>query len=495
MSTSTTKEPSSIQKLEDFLGKVDKKAADKAWTSIDTDVMHQGKQIILPNEPVAMSYDAGIATLQRKKDEEAQMFSVNESIDGIPWDAAVATYRAITQLYGFATSSSIRTFFGKINPSYFTVHTGLNPTDVVQVPIGQLTLPGEEDSATFIMKVVRSGVIIQGDVNKKSRSRLVEIAALARDIMRTESIYRGKAIRLRVTDNGELDIAFPPEFIDLEGVSEDDIVFDELTRKMIEVNIFSPMKNTTKCRKNRIPLKRGILLEGPYGTGKSLTAKVSAKVACDNGWTFILLGRSQGFKSALTFGKTMQPVVVFAEDADRAADREHESVNDLINTLDGVDTKNNEVMLITTTNYVERIDRALLRPGRFDAIISLRPPEGKVVEDIMRRYAGELLSPTEDLAKAASFLSGQVPASIREVVDRAKLAMFMRDAEHVTADDLEVQAFGMKRHLDLLNKPEATETPQEKLWATMSLMVDNALDQTIKTAVKDIKQHVTETAE
>src|SRR5690606_35602369 len=137
------------------------------------------------------------------------------------------------------------------------------------------------------------------------------------------------------------------------------------TDALIRTNIFSPLKHTEACRKHKIPLKRGILLEGKYGTGKSLTARVTAKVAVDNGWTFIMLNRAQGLRAAIEFARTYQPCVIFAEDIDRVADREDENVNDLVNMLDGVVTKDMEMMICLTTNFIEKIDQALLRPGRF----------------------------------------------------------------------------------------------------------------------------------
>jgi SpoVK/Ycf46/Vps4 family AAA+-type ATPase len=73
---------------------------------------------------------------------------------------------------------------------------------------------------------------------------------------------------------------------------------------------------------HKVPLKRGVLLEGPYGTGKTLTAFVTAKKCVENGWTFIMLDRVAALKEALTFARMYAPAVVFAEDIDRSVEGE-----------------------------------------------------------------------------------------------------------------------------------------------------------------------------
>jgi transitional endoplasmic reticulum ATPase len=247
-----------------------------------------------------------------------------------------------------------------------------------------------------------------------------------------------------------MQIGTQPEFIDLAHVAESDMIHTAETSALIATNIFSPLKNTAACRKHRIPLKRGVLLEGRYGTGKSLTARVTAKVATDNGWTFIMLDRAQGLRAAIEFAKNYQPCVIFAEDIDRAADRSDEAVNDLVNMLDGVISKSMEMMVVLTTNFIDKIDTALLRPGRFDAVISIQPPDPETVGRLIRQYGRDLIDASADLGPVGEVIAGQIPATIREVVERAKLSMLVEGRDRISPDDLYFSAVGMKRHLDLL---------------------------------------------
>nr|KAK0390249.1 hypothetical protein QR680_019395 [Steinernema hermaphroditum] len=458
------------------------------WTKIDTQIKHEGKEIKLPSDPQNMDYDDAINTLARVRDQENQEFDVREIIKGAPWDTLVAVYRAMQEIYGVVLSEGIKTFFGEIKPDFVTVHTGAGANDRIQVPAGQMSLPGV--SSPVYVSMFPGGTIVQGTVRKRDRARLVEIANRARELISTASVYRGKAIRLNVDSDGDLELSEQPEFLDLTRVNEGDMIHTRETEALIRTNILAPLKHTAECRANRIPLKRGILLEGKYGTGKSLTSRVSAKVATDNGWTFIMLNRSQGLKSAIEFARTYQPCVIFAEDIDRAADREDEDVNDLVNLLDGLISKEMEMMVVLTTNHIEKIDRALLRPGRFDAVISIDAPDAETAERILRTYAGNLLAVDADLSEIGDVTSGMIPASIREVVERAKLSMLTEGRTNLTPDDLYISAIGMKRHVALLEPKKGEKTPAEMFSEGLIGLLGSALNNNEDVATNTALQSV-----
>jgi hypothetical protein len=465
-----SKTPSRVEARKGPNGVFGENGVEIDWSSIDTQVEHQGKKIVLPGEPADMDYDVAIETIARVRDQENQQFDVTEIVKGAPWDALVSTYMAMQELYGVVTVHSAKSFFGDIRPDFITIDIGPNPEDKIQVPMGTMRLPNFDEPVN--VRLHRTGCVISGVVKKRDRARLIEIANKARELLQQKSVYRGKSFTLKVDEDGDLNLGQQPEFMDLSRVQESDIIHTRDTELMIRTNIFSPLKNTQACRDHKIPLKRGILLSGRYGTGKSLTARVTAKVATDNGWTFINLGRSQGLKAAIEFGKSYQPCVIFAEDIDRNADRSEESVNDLVNTMDGLITKTMEVMVVLTTNHLENIDQSLLRPGRLDAVIAIEEPDADSAKRLIRHYAGDLLASTEDLDEVASRLAGQIPATIREVVERSKLHMLMENRESIEGTDLLASTLAMKHHMDLLLPKDKPETPAEKLYSgVMSAIV------------------------
>jgi transitional endoplasmic reticulum ATPase len=443
------------------------------WTTIDTVVKHAGKQIVLPADPGEMEFGDAIKTLKRIQKQEEQEFDVHEVVKGAPWDTLVAVYRAMQEIYGVVLSESRQTFFGELKPDFVTVFTGPAPSDRIQVPMGQMSLPGVKSPINVFAR--EDGTHIISSVRKKDRARLIEIVNLARRMIEEQSVYKGKAIRLLVDEDGDLEFSNQPEFLDLSAVKETDMVHTADTEAQIRTSIFSPLRNTDGCRKNKIPLKRGILLEGRYGTGKTLTARVAAKIATDNGWTFLMLNRSQGLKAALDFARQYQPCVIFAEDIDRCADRDDEEVNDLVNLLDGLDTKTSEIMVVLTTNYIEKIDQAILRPGRLDAVISIDAPDAETAQRIIRAYAGNLLEPDIDLSEAGELLSGQIPATIREAVERAKLAMLSEGHARLTAEDIRIAALGMRRHMALLEPKMEEKSPTQRFADSLAELVATSL--------------------
>lgn len=433
------------------------------WKHTETDIEYEGKKITLPGDPAPMAIDDAITALKRKQKDENQEVDVFELVDAFPLDGAVAFVKALKHLYGWANSIPTPGFFGPENPKMITVQTGLNSS--VQVPWGQFQVPGVENPIKVDATRTENGpaFVILGTVRKKEQRVIKQIAELTREILKTESIYRGKAVRLKVSSDGQLKLRGEPEFIDTSSAKPEDLIMSRDIEEQIETSLLTPIKHTQACIDNGIPLNRGILLEGKYGTGKTMTAMMTGQCCEQNDWTFIILDNVKGLKDALLFAQRYQPAVVFAEDVDRIADSRNESGNDLLNTIDGALTKSAKVITVLTTNYVEKIHNAMLRPGRLDAVISVTPPDGEAVSRLLRLYARDLISPEETLREVGSHLQGQIPATIREVVERSKLSMLSGGREILVENDLLIAAKGMTRHLELLNgKPEDNESDYEK---------------------------------
>lgn len=446
------------------------------WDRLDVDIKHEGRAITLPGDPADMPTEKAIEALQRKLADEMQPFRVFEVIDAYPLDAAVAFVKAMTKLYGWASPQTVMTMFGPKPPTMISVKTGYKDEDVVQCPMGQFKLPGinEAVNTTIDMHEGKVVFIIHGIFRKKDRHILLELATETRRIVKAESIYRGKAIRLGVDDDGDLQTNNPPQFMNVSDTSEANLIFDRDIQAQIDTSILVPIKHTAACRKQRVPLKRGVLLTGRYGTGKSLTARMTANVCEQNGWTFVLLDKVQGLRCALEFANRYAPAVVFAEDIDRIMEDRDEDANDLINTIDGVVSKNSEIMTILTTNHVEKIHEVILRPGRLDAVITLRAPTQEAVERLLRAYAGNLLPAAASVTGAAKELDGQIPATIRECVERAKLGMIGRGDSLLADEDLVTAAQTMKAHLALLNRETKQESDGEKLAKSLRAVVNPA---------------------
>lgn len=399
-------------------------------------VKREGSEILLPNQ---MSIDDGIMWLQRKKEEEEKEVAITEIVEAFPLDGAYALLKAMSQKYGFVDLIPTPSFFGPRPPAMVGIEVAAGKT--VQIPWGRMQIPGVAGfiETGFHIQDGQVHFLIAGRLKRKHQGVIAELARRTRELVRTESIYRGTAIKATFPDLSDENfdpVRHAPKFLKPEEANEEELVFSEEVGRAIQHSVFTPIEKTEQCRKYSIPLKRGILLEGPYGTGKTLTAFVTAKKAVRNGWTFIYLDNTKSLDRAIQFAKLYGPAVIFAEDLDSvlSGSNRTDGMNAILNTIDGVDTKKQEVMVVLTTNHVEKINPAMLRPGRLDAVISVRPPDKEAVQRLLRLYGRGLIPKEEDLSSVGKKLEGLIPALIREVVERSKLSAINRLADGETLE-------------------------------------------------------------
>lgn len=434
------------------------------WDKVNPDLEYQGSKITLPGDPSKMPIAEAIKALERKQADEETPVHVVEVIECYPADALVAFNKAMQRTYGWASPVPTPGFWGDTPPRMMTIKTGPKPGESVQVPWGQFVVPNVSGK---LMTDARSGkngmeMVIVGKVAQKDKQAVKALAELTREILLTESIYKGKAIQISTDIDGGMEDS-APEFMETDHIVPEELILNDIEYEQVKCALWAPIRHTESCLKYKIPLKRGVLLEGTYGTGKTMTANVTARVSVDNDWTFILLDDVRALESALRFAQRYAPAVVFSEDVDRVIEERDQRANDILNTIDGILSKNAQVITVLTTNHVEKLDKAMLRPGRLDAVIHIAPPETESVQRLIRLYGRDLILFDEDLSEVGEKLSGNIPATIREVVERSKLSMIDRGGNSINQGDLLISAEGMARHLSLLSEVKEGKSAGDKL--------------------------------
>lgn len=434
-------------------------------------IVHDGDAIILPKN---MKEAEAIEVLKRRMAELEQDVQVREMIPGYPLDALLSLQKAMKEKYGWTSLEPDQSFFGEIPPMMVGVTVDATGT-VVQVPWGKMGIPGVAGYIQPGIQLDKTGqpqLLVQGVVKRRDLPEIADITARARKVAKNSSIYRGKAIRVSFPDFRQEKFdpqVHVPQFLRLEGVSRNDLIYRREVDWAVQTSIFTPIENLEKLREMGTPFRRGILAAGEYGVGKTLLANVTAKICEQNKITFIYLEKTGDIAQARAFASMYAPAVIFAEDVDSvlAGEGRSEDVNSILNTIDGVEGKHDEVMIIFSTNHPEKINRALLRPGRLDAVITIEAPDAEASERLVRMYAKNTLSPDADLREVGQKLAGSIPAAIREVVERAKLAAVPRSQGGkvtISAVDLLNAADSMKAHLDMLKeKPVSPPGDFEKL--------------------------------
>jgi ATPase family protein associated with various cellular activities (AAA) len=445
----------------------EKKPTDKAFANIDASIEYSGKKIVLPADPRNMTLLEAREWLTRLEQAEDEVIRIHEVIDAHPWDGCVAFMQAMRETYGWASPTPTGPWWNRNAPTMISIETGISET--ASIFWGGFKLPGVDGQLMTGTEEKRGQIkfVIQGQTKRRHIEMIHGLAELTRQIVRERSIYRGHAIKLAL-NGGAINLMEPPTFMNLKRVRENELVFSDDLMDQVVTNLWTPIEQTAWCRLHDVPLKRGVLLEGPYGTGKTLAATVTAKKCETNGWTFITVGRVSALESALQFAINYQPCVVFVEDIDREmAGERTPQMDDILNKVDGIISKGSEIMVVLTSNKAGEINRAMLRPGRLDAVLHIGAPDAGAVQKLLRVYGRKLIKSDEDLSGAGEALAGRIPAVIREVVERSKLYAIGRapGAEfNLTDADIVRSAKGMAHHLALLDGEQPAETtPAERL--------------------------------
>jgi cell division protease FtsH len=236
-------------------------------------------------------------------------------------------------------------------------------------------------------------------------------------------------------------------FADVAGI-------DEAKGELAEVVDFLRRPDKYRRLGGRIP--HGVLLSGEPGTGKTLLARA---VAGEAGVPFFSMAASEFVEAIVGVGaarvrdlfkeaKKAAPAIVFVDELDavggsRAAsagfsggnDEREQTLNQILTEMDGFDSST-DVIVIGATNRPDVLDRALLRPGRFDRRVTVSPPDRDGRAAILRVHARQVpLAPDVDLERVASTTPGMVGADLANLVNEAALLAARRGHLAVTGAD------------------------------------------------------------
>lgn len=429
-------------------------------------IEHYGEKLILPD---GMEIEAAINLLYRRAEYLEAQVVFNEKFDVFPLDGAYGLSRVLVKRFGWAEGRTIKSMFGDKKPQIFKVN--ISPTEKADVPWGKFSLPhvqGELLTGSTVDAKGRVQFTLSAKVKRKDEQVIQNLFAELREYLRENSLYRGKAIKIRFrNDDGEVNPMAEPEFMDVSQVNPNGLLLNRDLQASINANLFVPITRVKDCLANDIKIKRGVLLGGKYGCGKTLAATVAAHLAQSHGITYVYTPRASELADAIAFARQYQSpaCVVFCEDIDRQLAGERTvAMDDILNILDGIDTKSENIITVLTTNHLANVNQAMLRPGRLDAIINVEAPDAETAEKLVRHYGGLAIDPDEDLTEVGHRLAGSIPAVIEETVKRAKLFQLAllakgQRVKDITAEALRTAAYTMTTQIDLLAPPVEKEIP------------------------------------
>jgi transitional endoplasmic reticulum ATPase len=446
----------------------------------EEDIVYQGNKLILP-ERWTGNIRSAISYLQTKQKEEEEVSNFTRSYNFRPWDGAYNAFNAMKKAFGMVSGKTVQTFFGPRPPQYIQIPIGPNQTE--EVPWGQFTIPLLEDT-TFIFGQAHSqdyGHVFQITISSPRKNRFVieGLFKLIEEELKSESIYRGKAI------DGQVQ----PQFLDLDGFDETKVVYAEQVKADLDAHLWSVLRYSDANRELGLPLKRSILLTGPYGTGKSLAGLRTALEAILAGWTFIMArpGRDD-FTEVMRTARLYQPAVVFMEDADTIAAADNEDmISQLLDLFDGIQAKNTDLMIVLTTNHPESLHKGMMRPGRLDAIIEIGALDDAGIEKLIRGIIRpDRLDQNVDFKPVVKACEGYMPAFIKEAADRAIRYALARNNGNIGnyqigTEDLVHAATGLRPQFDRM-----TDAPEFSEGDTLKTSLEKIMQKSAVSAVSQL---------
>jgi len=415
-------------------------------------ITRQGDRIILPE---GISYTDAVKAIQKHEKGLYAPAARNFKLDGHPHECLVAFTRAMKREFGnvLGASKEVNSFFGSYTIPGLSKAVPISFDENMNVPYGTVEIPGLPVSFEVEVyqqeRIMDSYVIINAQYEKRFEPLIDKIEAAVREEMRDNPIFKGKAI------NSDF------QFINLGAFDLSRIVHGVQEERDLNAHIFRTIKSTKDAQRNGLNVKRTVLLYGPYGTGKTLTALEAANVSVENGWTFINVKPGDDIVQALEFAKRYQPCCVFFEDIDRdvsSGDRT-DKINTILNSIDGVLSKNTKILSILTTNNADKIQPAMLRPGRIDAVIKLGVIDEQSLERLVARHTNGKMGEAIDSARLLKSTEGYTPSFIVEACGRAILYAVDRvdgdfGSVKITNNDLEASLQGLREQYRLMTNSQ-----------------------------------------
>jgi cell division protease FtsH len=254
---------------------------------------------------------------------------------------------------------------------------------------------------------------------------------------------------------------------------------DEAIEELVEIKEF--LQQPAKFQAVGAKIPKGVLLYGSPGTGKTLLARAVAGEAgvpfysisgSDFVEMFVGVGASR-VRDLFEQAKENAPAIVFIDEIDAVGrhrgaglggghDEREQTLNQLLVEMDGFDVRGG-VILIAATNRPDVLDPALLRPGRFDRMIGVSPPNMEGRHKILQVHArGKPIASGVDLLAVARRTPGFTGADLANVLNEAALLTARKDQklidDHFLDEAIDRVSMGPQRHSHLMTEQEKLMT-------------------------------------
>jgi Cdc6-like AAA superfamily ATPase len=276
-----------------------------------------------------------------------------------------------------------------------------------------------------------------------------ELARRAASAIRSEAlarnVFRGQVLSFggEVFGHGEAVLSFHRR----PTMTADQLVLDPGTLAEVQRQVVEVARHKDRLLAAGQHLKRGLLLFGPPGVGKTHTVRFLVSQLVDTTVMQLTANALHLIVEACSVARALQPAMVVVEDVDLIAEErgmhpgQHPLLFQLLNEMDGL-AEDADVVFVLTTNRPDLLEPALAaRPGRVDQAVALQLPDAPARRALFELYRGDLDVDTSRLDDVLARTEGVTASFLKELLRRAALVAATRTpgdgAIAVAADDLE----------------------------------------------------------
>lgn len=296
-------------------------------------------------------------------------------------------------------------------------------------------------------------IVVSEEINNLNLLRPEIRAIVAKCYLRENNQSEARSIYHSIIDedsefsDDELDSAFRMKAEMMEDTSEDDLLFTkpdinfsdvggmDAVKREIDLKIIKPLENAELFASYGKKVGGGILLYGPPGCGKTFIAKATAgeinanfiNVSLDDILDMWHGNSEKNLHKYFELARSRKPCVIFIDEVDALGAKRSDLrqsagknvINQFLAELDGINADNDGVLIIGATNTPWHLDTAFRRPGRFDRIIFVPPPDEISKESIIRLKIADKPHDSIDYKKLSKKTPDYSGADINAMIDIA----------------------------------------------------------------------------
>jgi cell division protease FtsH len=321
------------------------------------------------------------------------------------------TVNCITKSPGWKTVSVHGCSFDK--PVYRDIQTDYARFESCMTN-GQMLV--EKEGIRLVITIVITGAgSVQIEAGEEHHEPVKKLVQDISDFLKEHNFFRKK----KISFDGEI------SFLNAGQIDWDSVVLNPAMKREIRLNTIGFLKNCARSAKYGVPPKRGIILAGEPGTGKTMICKAliseANEITCITTSAHGIL-REEYISDLFAIAQDLSPSIVFVEDLDFIGQERYDSYHGnppliaLLAEMDGI-TEKTAIVTVATSNCFERLDKALSeRPSRFDRVFRITRPNSEQRAELVK-HISEKIPLSEDVSEYIVKVTNDfTPAQLQEVL-------------------------------------------------------------------------------